>query len=188
MDKGDRDRMKLWLRMFKSLRISAWLPPGLALGWLATLATFVHSVGIALTAWGATVSVALLAALLVTRLQGASNRNGSPDGKAPIGGAPAARLGTLPSAPPAETAPPPAEAGSRLDSGVTSGTSIATSPSAVEPRVMTADEVASVLRVDTKLVIASISSGRFPGNRIGNYWRVDQEALTRWLQGTYGKS
>lgn len=180
--------MNLWLCMSKSLRISAWLPPGLALGWLATLATLVHSVGIALTAWGATVSVVLLGALLVTRLQGTSNRNGSSDGKAPAEAAAAAHLGTAPSTASAETAPPRAETSSRLGPGLTSGTSITASPAAAELRVLTAEEVASVLRVDTELVKSSISSGEFPGNRIGNYWRVEQEALTRWLQGTYGKN
>jgi excisionase family DNA binding protein len=53
-------------------------------------------------------------------------------------------------------------------------------------RVLTADEVASVLRVDAKVIVAAISSGELPGNRVGTHWRVDQGALTRWLQGGYG--
>ena len=53
-------------------------------------------------------------------------------------------------------------------------------------RVLTADEVAAVLRVDAKVVVAAISSGELPGNRVGTHWRVDQGALTRWLRGRYG--
>jgi excisionase family DNA binding protein len=54
-------------------------------------------------------------------------------------------------------------------------------------RVLTAAEVASVLRVDIDTIIGAISNGDLPGNRIGNQWRVDYEALVRWLQCTYGK-
>jgi excisionase family DNA binding protein len=59
---------------------------------------------------------------------------------------------------------------------------------APELRVLTATEVASVLRVDLDLVISSITDGQLPGNRIGNHWRIDQGALMQWLQGTYGIS
>jgi excisionase family DNA binding protein len=52
-------------------------------------------------------------------------------------------------------------------------------------RVLTAAEVASVLRVDIDAIILAISSGELPGNRIGTKWRVDQEALIHWLQGAY---
>jgi excisionase family DNA binding protein len=52
--------------------------------------------------------------------------------------------------------------------------------------VLTAEEVASVLRVDLDLVITSISNGELPGNRIGSHWRIDQRALVQWLQGAYG--
>jgi excisionase family DNA binding protein len=44
------------------LRTSAWLPPGLALAWLAVLATFVHGVGNLLAAWAATVPLIVLLA------------------------------------------------------------------------------------------------------------------------------
>jgi excisionase family DNA binding protein len=50
--------------------------------------------------------------------------------------------------------------------------------------VLTAEEVASVLRVDLDLVITSISNGELPGNRIGSHWRIDQRTLMQWLQGT----
>jgi excisionase family DNA binding protein len=54
-----------------------------------------------------------------------------------------------------------------------------------ELRVLTAEEVASVLRVDLTLVITSIANGELPGNRIGRHWRIDQGALMQWLQGSY---
>jgi excisionase family DNA binding protein len=54
-----------------------------------------------------------------------------------------------------------------------------------ELRVLTAEEVASVLRVDLDLVTRSITNGQLPGNRIGDHWRIDQGALVRWLQGSY---
>ena len=49
--------------------------------------------------------------------------------------------------------------------------------------VLTAEEVASLLRVDLNGVITSISNGELPGNRIGRDWRIDQRALVQWLQG-----
>jgi excisionase family DNA binding protein len=50
--------------------------------------------------------------------------------------------------------------------------------------VLTASEVASVLRVNIDAIIQAISIGELPGNRIGAQWRVSEEALIRWLQGT----
>jgi excisionase family DNA binding protein len=54
-----------------------------------------------------------------------------------------------------------------------------------ELRVLTAEEVASLLRVDLDLVTRSITSGKLPGNQIGSHWRIDQGALMQWLQGSY---
>jgi hypothetical protein len=67
--------------MFKSLRLSAWLPPGLALGWLAILATLVHNLAVALADWGATVSSVMLFFLLVLLLS--RRRQPSPRGAFP---------------------------------------------------------------------------------------------------------
>ena len=53
--------------------MSAWLPPGLALGWLAVLATFVHGVASLLIAWGASVFLAVLAAALLAWLRSAAS-------------------------------------------------------------------------------------------------------------------
>jgi excisionase family DNA binding protein len=51
--------------------------------------------------------------------------------------------------------------------------------------VLTAEEAALLLRVDVDVIIVAIGNGELPGNRIGSHWRVDQNALVRWLQGTY---
>ena len=53
-------------------------------------------------------------------------------------------------------------------------------------RVLTATEVAAVLRIDRDVIITAISNGELPGNRLGSHWRVDQSALIRWLHGAYG--
>jgi excisionase family DNA binding protein len=54
-------------------------------------------------------------------------------------------------------------------------------------RVLTATEVASVLRVEEDVITTAIRDGELPGNRVGDYWRVDQSALARWLRGKYGE-
>ena len=60
------------------VRMSAWLPPGLALGWLAVLASFVHGVASLLIAWGASVFLVVLAAALFASLRSrASSRSSS---------------------------------------------------------------------------------------------------------------
>jgi excisionase family DNA binding protein len=176
------------------LRVSAWLPPGLALAWLATLTTLVHSVGMALAAWGATVSAVVLAILLIHRLR----RVSSADGGDPVpenedaGAGIMAQASTPSPADPAEPAlPVPAESSAGdmkspdPEPGLAVGTPVASDSPVPDLRVLTAEEAASALRVDAELVKASISSGEFPGNRIGPHWRVEQGALTRWLQGTY---
>jgi excisionase family DNA binding protein len=145
--------------------VSAWLPPGLALAWLATLATLMRGVGMALAAWGATVSAVLLAILLAQRLR----RGGSDDGGEPTAGdEDGAAEGTEQASTPFPVATP-----------VVPGSPIP------ELRVLTAEQAASLLGVEAEVVKASISSGEFPGNRIGTHWLVEQGALARWLQGTY---
>ena len=44
-------------------------------------------------------------------------------------------------------------------------------------RVLTATEVAAVLRVDTDVITTAISNGELPGNRVGEHWRVEHGAL-----------
>jgi len=201
MRNGESDGKNLWLRMSEGLRVSAWLPPGLALAWLATLATLVHNVGIMLAAWGATVSLVVLV-VLVAQWRHTSPRNGSSgtttgrtaspataattsgSSSAPIASPSAAESATTP-ATVMDTAAVPASMNPDLASEVKPSPPIAGFITS-DLRILTAEEVASVLRVDTGLVITSISNGELPGNRIGSHWRIDQGALMRWLQGPYG--
>jgi excisionase family DNA binding protein len=138
-------------------RPSAWPPPGLALTWLAVLATFVHGVVNLLLHWAATVFLAVLV-MLAVRLVRRRFRTAA-------GSVPGAALSAE------------AEASWHPDTTGSVGSS--------ELQVLTADEVASILRVDKDAVIRSIGAGEFPGNRIGEDWRVDSRALVRWLQGAY---
>src|SRR5262245_46045288 len=75
--------------MGSGLRTSAWLPPGLALGWLVVLATFVHSVGNLLAAWAATVSLVLMIARWLPSVTpgGAHKKEGKPARKEGTDGA-----------------------------------------------------------------------------------------------------
>jgi excisionase family DNA binding protein len=73
-------------------------------------------------------------------------------------------------------------------SGATTPLKLEEAVKTLDLRVLTAAEVASLLRVDIDTIILAIDSGELPGNRIGSHWRVDQDSLVRWLQGTYGNS
>jgi excisionase family DNA binding protein len=212
---GKMDGTGPWLRM------SGWLPPGLALGALAVLATFIHGVGRLLTAWAATVSLIVLLA----RRRPAAGSSSPSKTAAP----------NPPTTPDTRPMPPSGEEGTTRSTALSAGmtekaaTSAAHSPgltsepgsrakpvlaenaprpapdatvsdaadqaeqlSAAETvadsglRILTAAEVASMLRVDANVIITAISDGELPGNRVGGHWRVEQGALTRWLRGTYG--
>lgn len=177
-------------------RISAWLPPGLALSWLAVLATFVHGGGRLLAVWAATALLTFLFVLLILqvwrRIGGASGTR--PHTSSDLAAAPGGSSGTAELAPAtsSQTAPLPSETEEGTAGKPASGTAgqtaqLATTetPAVLELRILTAAEVASMLRVDTGVITKAISDGEFPGNRIGSDWRVDQGALTRWLQGKY---
>jgi excisionase family DNA binding protein len=165
------DRKNLWLRLSELLRLSAWLPPSLALVWLATLATLIHNVGITLAAWGATLSLVVLVVLMAQRH--ASRRARTPDNAA------------APKAATAQVAGP-SSSPAGLPTGHGPQTPAAVAVGGSQLQVLTAEEVASVLRVDIGQVISSIAKGELPGNRLGGHWRVDHGALVRWLQGPYG--
>jgi len=212
MADGKSDGMDPWLRM------SAWLPAGLALGGLAVLATFVHGVASLLIIWGATVFLAVVIIALLAGLR----RIASSRSRSKTVGSPAAQQGLLPDE---RTGNNTAQSASATENAATSLSHSSDSPSGpssrAEPvpsgnattsvrntpasstagptgqleiaeiavplglRVLTATEVASVLRVDIDVIITAIGNGELPGNRIGNHWWVDLGALTRWLQGTY---
>jgi excisionase family DNA binding protein len=177
-------------------RISAWLPPGLALGWLAVLATFVHRTERLLAVWAATGFLVFLVVLLmlqvrryIGRASGTRPKTESDLNRTAEGSAATAELTRATSH---RTAPLPSEteeetAGRSASDTASQSAQLATAetPAAPELRILTAAEAASVLRVDTGVIIKAISDGEFPGNRIGGHWRVDQGALTRWLQGKY---
>jgi excisionase family DNA binding protein len=202
--------------------MSSWLPPGLALGGLAVLATFIHGVGKLLTAWAAMVSLIVLLARRRPRVssRSPSKTAGDPtessvtaphDSAAPNsptaphtrptspGGEERTAASTAPSADMTEKAATSASHSPSLtseprpmpDATVSETADQAKQLSAAEAvaqpelRVLTAAEVASMLRVDANVVIAAISAGELPGNRVGDHWRVGQGALTRWLRGTY---
>ena len=203
------------------LRMSAWLPAGLALGGLAVLATFVHSVASLLIIWGATVFLAVVIIALLAGLR----RIASSRSRSKTVGSPAAQQGRLPDERTGNNSAQSTQSASATENAVTSLPHSSDSPSGpssrAEPvpsgnatisvrntpasstigptgqleiaeiavtlglRVLTATEVASVLRVDIDVIITAIGNGELPGNRVGNHWRVDLGALTRWLQGTY---
>jgi excisionase family DNA binding protein len=205
MDTRKSDRRGRWLRVSEWPRVSAWVPPGLALAWLATLASLVHNTGVMLIAWGATVSVVLLAVLVLQRRRAARGRSSSDSAAAEADtdstGAEAAaadhvaalsaRDAVSGAASPLDTAGMPTTGQSEVTRQaveVTPYPSVVSGLIMPELLVLTAEEVASVLRVDLDLVITSISNGELPGNRIGSHWRIDQRALMRWLQGPYGDS
>lgn len=202
--KEKRTQRELWLR------ISPWLLPGLALGWLALLATFIHSVASVLTAWGATVCVALL---LLRRRHGMLPRGqqetvgdssrmteSERTPKLPAGSHQSAETTKAVSVSESGHAdlasstflhersstndqPEPVSDPTVCGPGAAGS---ATSAGIVSQfQILTAAEAASVLRVDIKLVTAAIDNGELPGNRIGQHWRMDQALLARWLHGKY---
>jgi len=52
-------------------------------------------------------------------------------------------------------------------------------------RVMSADQVASLLRVEVIDVVQSMRSGELPGNRLSGRWLCNEESLRRWLDGSW---
>lgn len=196
--------------------ISAWLSVGLALGWLTVLALFVRGISSLLTAWAATVYLVVLlvrrrsASLSSTGT--ADQPTAQTDPMAEAGRAARAEKSVVGRELAGEqegvSSKPDHSVGSKeaadlstdRSRGFADGAGTGTAPAApVQPgmeesartlgfRVLTAAEVASVLRVDVDAIILAIRSGELPGNRIGRDWRVDQDALARWLQGSYGNS
>jgi hypothetical protein len=213
MGSGESGGGNLWLSLSKSLRVSAWLPPGLALGWLATLATLIHSVAVAVGDWAATVSLVVLLLLLARRHQPSPHRDSS--GTAPAQPVSAGTAATVSAAAPVApsgaearsggenhpsialdspsrvpgTAAAPASARPDTITDVTgkhqAGPPHAVSPIAPELRVLTAGQVALAFGVEERLVIEAISDGHLPGNHFGGKWLIHQGTLVRWLRGSY---
>lgn len=195
-------------RIGPHLRISAWLPPGLALGLLAVLAAFIHGPGMLLAVWAAATVFVVLTLLCVHVLQrratsvtiaaqSSSARSDHVEAAA-SGQADAAAISTRRGSDPGPATGPSAESPTHSTSPAPFPSPIAPAliPQPGEPtvaelaktlglHVLTDAEVASVLRVDARAIGKAISDGKLPGNRIGDDWRVELGALRRWLQGRY---
>ena len=52
---------------------------------------------------------------------------------------------------------------------------------------MTLDEAAKALRVDSKTIRTLIKAGDFPARKVGKGWRIDPDAVKRWLDTTAPK-
>ena len=46
---------------------------------------------------------------------------------------------------------------------------------------MTLEETAEALRVDSKTLRTLIKAGNFPARKVGVGWRIDPDAVKRWL-------
>lgn len=46
---------------------------------------------------------------------------------------------------------------------------------------MTVEETAEALRVHPRTIMDMLRDGRFPGRKVGNGWRIDPDAVKRWL-------
>jgi excisionase family DNA binding protein len=90
------------------------------------------------------------------------------------GGAFAVSSATPPApSPPEEAASPPAKV---------SSDSLPRRSADSPPAVLTADELAALLRVERKTVYAAIRRGEIPGvRRVGSCLRVSRDAVMRWL-------
>jgi len=54
------------------------------------------------------------------------------------------------------------------------------------PAILTAEETATLLRIDVAAVVAAIRAGEIPGSQIGGQWRVRSDSLLACLDGAYG--
>lgn len=198
MGSDESERRDLWLSLSKSLRVSAWLPPALALGWLATLGTLIHSVAVAVGDWAATVSLVILLLLLTRRRQPPPHSDSSRTTPAqPVSAGTAVTGSAAAEARPGGESPPPItpdnpSGAPHIEAApVSAGPGTATGPPhavsivASEFRILTAGQVASVFGVDERMVIEAISNGHLPGNQFGGKWLIHQGTLVRWLRGSY---
>ena len=64
----------------------------------------------------------------------------------------------------------------------------ATAPPEDPPAVLTADELAALLRVNRKTVYEALSRGEIPARRIGATYRIHRDAVLRWLSDGQGRA
>jgi excisionase family DNA binding protein len=48
------------------------------------------------------------------------------------------------------------------------------------PLVMTAEEVADLIRVDRMTIYKALASGGIPGRKVGRQWRIARDELRAW--------
>lgn len=46
---------------------------------------------------------------------------------------------------------------------------------------MTVEETAAALRVHPRTILDLLRDGRFPGRKVGNGWRINPDAVKKWL-------
>lgn len=46
---------------------------------------------------------------------------------------------------------------------------------------MTVEECANALRVHPRTILDLLREGKFPGRKVGNGWRIEPDAVKRWL-------
>jgi excisionase family DNA binding protein len=51
------------------------------------------------------------------------------------------------------------------------------------PEVLTAEQLAELLQVDTKTVRSLAAQGELPGRKVGRHWRFSRRAVLDWLAG-----
>lgn len=61
-------------------------------------------------------------------------------------------------------------------------------PPAHDEEVLTADDVACLLRVSSKTVKRMAADGRMPAKRVGRAWRFSRAAVLDWLASAEGLS
>lgn len=185
-------------------RPSAWVKVGLALAWLAFLASRINDAESVIVTWTATLGALTVAGRRLPR-RDTLRRAGQSPSEEPLTGTPSeqaneSRTGDGPGpghghgsdvkstgehpqtprshqpSPAIHVAPGPAV---RTDRLMADGVP----PGALPVAVMTGEEVAAFLRVDLELVVAAIRAGQLPGNELGGEYRVFGRSLQRWLDG-----
>jgi excisionase family DNA binding protein len=68
-----------------------------------------------------------------------------------------------------------------LDDRVTVGRAEVTAPA--DPEVLTVEQAAELLQVDTDTIRALARQGELPGRKVGREWRFSRVAVLAWLGG-----
>ena len=155
-------------RLRRGSAVSPWLVGALVLAALVVLANTLP-IRWALTVWSGSVLLALF-------ITGLYRRRGGSDTQ---------RRAILEPGSPHEATGPAVELPAPPIAGPGARDLRASDVPATMPMVMTADETAQYLRIDSTEVVAAIGAGQFPGNRIGEHWRVRSDSILAWLDGPY---